>query len=333
MAAGKERAVRAFLLVIFVLLGPLVRAQVAPPPDDGPVQVETSFYLLNLTSVDERAETFNADIYLEFSWRDARLAHSADERVIFAEDAVTDKLKEIWWPQIEFVNTSKPEITNQTLEIKKDGEVVLNYGLSSTFRASLDLHRFPFDKQTLTVRVESFLSDATELVFRVNKAKTGFEQSNNFEGLRVTGVDADVGSVTADGWEKKFSEYRANIHVQRNSAFYIWTVFGPVALIFMICCTVHLVPAEQLADRVGICLTALLACVATQFTLSFSLPQISYLTLIDRLFIATYALIALNVLVSAVEAVTGDPRRGIQLLLAAGFPVVYVVLVVVLMFV
>ncbi|MFM8982619.1 MAG: hypothetical protein ACKOLA_06870, partial [Spartobacteria bacterium] len=296
---------RAIVLVIFILLGPLVRAQVAPPPHDGPVVVETSFYLVNLTSVDEKAETFDADIYLEFSWRDDRLAHTSGERLIYAEDAVTDKLKEIWWPQLEFVNASKPEITNQTLEIKKDGEVVLNYGLSSTFRASLDLHRFPFDRQTLSVRVESFLSDSTELVFRVNKTKTGFEESNNFEGLRVTGVDADVGSVTVHGWEQEFSEYRANIHVQRSSAFYIWTVFGPVVLIFMICSTVHVVPAEQLADRVQICLTALLACVATQFTLSFSLPRISYLTLIDRLFIATYALIALNVLVSAVEAVTG----------------------------
>jgi len=36
--------------------------------------------------------------------------------------------------------------------------------------------------------------------------------------------------------------------------------------------------------------------------LSFSLPQISYLTLIDRLFITTYAFIAINGLSASVES-------------------------------
>jgi len=40
---------------------------------------------------------------------------------------------------------------------------------------------------------------------------------------------------------------------------------------------------------------------ATQSTLSFSLPQISYLTLIDRPFITTYAFIAINVVSASDE--------------------------------
>ena len=49
-------------------------------------------------------------------------------------------------------------------------------------------------------------------------------------------------------------------------------------------------------------MTALLACIATQFAISFHLPQISYLTVIDRVFLVTYCCIALGVLISTLQA-------------------------------
>lgn len=319
--------------LIFLFFATAALAQTSLPPDGRPVEVEAGFYLLTLSSVDEKGETFDADIYMQFSWMDQRLAHAGQERLIFAEDAASEKLKEIWWPQIEFVNTSKPEITNLSLEIRPDGRVLLNYALSSTFRSELDLKRFPFDTQTLTVRVESFLFESPDVVFKANPGMTGFQEAGHYEGFKILGVGAEVVQQKTTGWNKEFSEYRANIRVQRDSAFYIWTVFGPVVLIFLICCTIYLIPSEELSDRVGICLTTLLACIATQFTLSFSLPQISYLTLVDRLFIVTYAFTALNVLVAAVEVLKGTPRMRTRLMLFAGTPLVYIaILILVVLF-
>ena len=311
--------------LIFLLFATAARAQTSLPPEGRPVEVEVSFYLLTLRSVDEKEETFDADIYLQFSWMDARLAHPGEDRLSYVEDAASEKLKEIWWPQIEFMNTSSPEITNLSLEIQPDGEVLLNYALSSTFRSELDLRRFPFDTQTLTIQVASFLFAPTDLVFKANPGQTGFQQAGHYEGFKVLGVDAEVVQQQASGWLKEDSEYRANIRVQRVSIFYIWTVFVPVLLIFVICCTIYLIPSEELADRVGICLTTLLACIATQFTLSFDLPQISYLTLVDRLFIVTYAFTALNVLVAAMEVFEGTPRVRNRLLFLVGVPVAYIV--------
>ena len=216
-------------------------------------------------------------------------------------------------------------MTNLSLEIQPDGKVLLNYALSSTFRSELDLKRFPFDTQTLSVQVASFLYAPPDLVFKANPGQTGLQNSGHYEGFKVLGVDAESLLQQASGWLKEYSEYRANIRVQRVSVFYIWTVFVPVILIFVICCTIYLLPSEELADRVGICLTTLLACIATQFTLSFDLPQISYLTLVDRLFIVTYAFTALNVLVAAIEVFKGTPRMRNRLLLLAGVPLAYLV--------
>jgi len=333
--ASQSNAVRASLALLALCFAASGWAQVPPPPGETPVNVLTGFYLLNLNSVDEKAETFDASIYLRFSWHDARLKHEGKSPLVYTEDAAREKLDKIWWPEIEFVNTSTPGITNRTLEIKPDGEVILNLGLTSTFNAKLDLRRFPFDRQKLEIRVESFLCESSQLRFEVDRARLDFERSSTFEGLRVVSVGAETVTEKATGWQEKFSEYRAHIVVEHNASFYLWTVFGPVLLIFLISCTVHLVPSEQLADRVGICLTSLLACIATQFTLSFSLPQISYLTLIDRLFIATYAFIAVNVLSASVEMLLTQAGRGLRrrtkAVLAAAIPTLYLALVVALM--
>jgi len=259
------------------------------------------------------------------------LAHGGSEALIYAEEAVEEKLKEIWWPQIEFVNTAEPTITNQVLAIYPDGQVGLVFGLTASFRTDFDLRRFPFDRQDLAIRIQSFGHDAEKLRFVVNRGYLGAKKSNTYEGLRVTGIEANVDSVNLDGLQADFSEFRATIRVERNPSFFFWTVFGPVILIFLISCTVYLVASDQLADRVGICLTALLACIATQFALSFSLPQISYLTLIDRLFVATYGFIALNVLIASVEATRGEPSRRVKTLLAVGVPLAYVVSIAALM--
>lgn len=325
-------AVRKLWLIFLLVAAPLAPAQVTPPPaGDGPVEVLTGVYLLNLNSVNEKDETFEADLYLQFIWRDPRLAHGGTEPLTYAEEAVEEKLKEIWWPQIEFVNTAEPTITNQILAIYPDGQVGLVLGLTATFRSDFDLRRFPFDRQNLAIKIQSFVSDAEKLRFAVNKDYLGAKKSNTYEGLRVKGIDASVGTVNLDGLHADFSEFRATIDVERNPSFFFWTVFGPVILIFLLSCTVYLVVSDQLADRVGICLTSLLACIATQFALSFSLPQISYLTLIDRLFVATYGFIALNVLIASIEALRGEPSRRLKMLFAVIVPLAYLAMITALM--
>lgn len=110
----------------------------------------------------------------------------------------------------------------------------------------------------------------------------------------------------------------------------MWTVFTPVMLIFLISCSAFIVPIETFNDRIGISLTALLACIAMQFTVSFNLPQISYLTVLDWMFVVTYFCIALGVLISTVQATlfAGQPERSMQLnRIGLGLPLLFFALI------
>jgi len=255
-------------------------AEVYAPPAAGVTTVTVDFFLLNLDAVDDKAETFDADLYLTFEW----------------DDAVSERLTSTWSPQIEYVNTAGPTITNQSLEIFPSGHVKHTVGLTSTFRANLDLRRYPFDRQMLQVHIQSFLDEAGKLRLVPALQPAGWEHDGTYEELRVTGVDVECRDCGLAGRPDRFSEFRATIHVVRNWPFYAWTVFGPVVLIALIACAVFIVPLEAFADRVSICLTALLACIATHFAISFNLPHVGYLTVIDRLFVVTYVFVALLVL-------------------------------------
>jgi len=291
-------------LILWLLATPAAGARqdgVTPPPGDGPVIVDVGFYLLNLNTLDEKTKTFEADFYLSLAWTDERLAFEGARERYFFEDAALDRLKEVWQPEIEFVNAPSPDVTNRVLTIAPDGLVNYHLGVTCAFRTDLDLRRFPFDRQELVVRIASFMWTADEVVLRVREDMLGFDRSQTFEGLRVLEVIATSDTASLTGWKREFSEFRAIVRVQRNVVFFVWTVFVPVILTFLITATLFFVPPEDLADRVGISLTGLLACIATQFAISFNLPQIDYLTVIDRLFVATYVCIALSVLVSVVQ--------------------------------
>src|SRR5690606_26569462 len=174
------------------------------------------------------------------------------------------RLEEMWWPEVEFVNTSSPEITNRAVVIRPDGSVELMFGMTGLFHVDLDLRNFPFDRQVLEVRIESFLWEEHEMVFEIDRERIGFTPESTFEGLIVTHVDAITRSSMLEGWNSRYSQFVARLFVERQANFYVWTVFAPVTLIFLISCTVFAIPIENFHDRVGISLAAILACIATQ---------------------------------------------------------------------
>lgn len=171
------------------------------------------------------------------------------------------------------------------------------------------------------------------LAFVSDPARIGFNPDSTFDELAVSRVSTDIRQRELTGWTaaESYSEFVALIEVQRRAGFYLWTVFTPVILIFLTSCTIFIVPIEDFNGRIAISLTALLACIALQLTVSFTLPQISYLTVIDWMFLITYFCITLGVLVSTVQAtlLANRPERVMRLdrLAGLGLPALFLALI------
>ena len=234
------------------------------PPSKPPVEVTVGFFLANLSGAAERSETFEADLYLTFRWYDPRLAFDGTEPKRFLEEAAVDQLQKMWWPQLEFVNTGAPDVANRALDIAPDGSVSYKLAVTATFRSDLDLRRFPFDRETLEVRIQSFTWMRDQMIFVPDPERTGFNPRSTHEELTVRAVSSEVRQRALTGWTRaeSYSEFAALIEVARRPTFYMWTVFAPVMLIFLISCTIFAVDIENFHDRIAIGLTALLACIA-----------------------------------------------------------------------
>ena len=279
-------------------------------PPTKPMVVDTGFYLLNLISLNERDETFLADVYFVFSWNDPRLKFEGNQELphIFSEEAAKTKLETIWWPDPEFINTGKPDITNQTLYIYPDGKVEYTVGMTANFRGSFDYRKFPFDMQNLEIKLSSFVWDKNWLTFEVNPKKVAFAKSENttFEERKVKQVTVDVRN-EARGFEADiYSNFTVTIIIDRNPSYYLYQVLVPCAIVLMISYCVFFIDPKEFANRLIVGLTCILVFIATKFAINLELPRINYITNIDKMFFLFYFCTGLTVIISLIERILVD---------------------------
>ncbi len=304
--------IRILCFLLFFIQGVCQEKIITSPPPSTPVRVDTRFYLINFISLNEKEETFTADAYFTFQWQDPRLIYSPEpgETVrAYFDDAAKQKLTQIWSPQIEFLNSGTPIINNAGLFIYPDGRVQHYMSITGTFRTHLDLKGFPFDKQQLKIEVDSFLWDQNVLVF----VPTEHEELTSTTSVRKIHDNLDIIKIDESITETKglqlgklnqtaeYSTFVVSIFTKRQPRFFVFQVFVPLILVFGISCSVFFALKDPFLDRIMIFLTCLLVFLATKFTINQSLPQVAYMTVIDKAFMFSYLCIGLSVLVAVIE--------------------------------
>jgi hypothetical protein len=267
----------------------------SPPPGQQPVSVAMTAHLLSLTGFDERTKTFDADTYVALEWNDSRLANPARSAVaaFYADDAAELKLREIWWPHLEFVNTGMPSVTNRALTVFPNGRVQYVMGITSAYRSDLDLRRFPFDRQVLQIRMKSFQFQDNVVVLRDAGNNRETVDRNTLEDLQVSEIRSYVHTVpglglTTDGKNTRYSEYVLEFKTVRASGYYVIAVIVPMLFVTLVSFLIYFIEPNFVFGRTNILLGCLVAFVATQFAVKSNLPHVPYATVIDRLTLANY---------------------------------------------
>lgn len=288
------------------------------PPSKLPVKVETSFYLLHLVAVREKDESFEADCYFKFVWEDLRLSFE-DERPdavqVFLDQAVEDKLKQIWWPQMEFLNAATPQITNRALFIYKTGHVEYIIGLTGSFRSVMRFHKFPFDAQHLKILVDSFIWNdqiVQFIPFQEKARNLGESQRNDLTILEITTQEIKTEGFWLEnlGKSNKYSTFEITINMVRKTGFYFYQIFVPLLLIIGIACTIYYASRrDPFLDLINVNLAVFFVFLATKFTINADLPHVAYMTKIDEAFLLTYILIGVGVIMATIREVYSSPER------------------------
>jgi len=169
-----------------------------------------------------------------------------------------------------------------------------------------DYKRFPFDVQQLHIAIENTAVNMDELVYIPDYSTKNI---NNVTDENIEILNGDQYSIKSLKAVESSYIYRTNfgdpqiagneeysrlefqIGVDRNPAGIIQKISLPLFVVLILAYLVFYIPDHEIGTASGLTVTALLAAIAFQWTLNDSLPKVSYLTLIDKIFYLVYAYI------------------------------------------
>ncbi len=246
-----------------------------PGADSGPTVVSVELYVIDISKIDDREQSFKADISVRLRWHDPRLARPG------ANDVISLPLPEIWNPRLRVgnqrdVKTHFPEI----VKIDAEGFVAYEQRYSGDFTTLADIRNFPFDERNVTILMISVDHSPAEV--RLDFSETSIDRAGVFSipNWSIGDVTAETGIFSAFGG-REFLSFNISLHGKRKASHLMWSVVVPLLLIVMMSWSVFFVKPHHLGSQLTMSATSMLTLIAYRFAISNVLPPVPYLTKMD----------------------------------------------------
>ncbi len=269
-------------------------------------KVTVGAYINDIHELDFRSHTYSVDLYIWFRWK----------------NAAANPVK-----SMEFMNRYNPtDHQRDTLldEPKKmpDGSL---YGIireQGRFASKFRLEKYPFDAQSLKIVFEDTVASVALQTYSAAPDAVSANPDIQLPGYKVAAPRMTVsenryptnfGDISLANNET-YSRVTIDVPVTRPLITVSIKTFVPILLIIMSATLVLFVRPGFVEGRIGLAITALLTLVALQLTASASLPEVDYLMLIDKAYLASYAFIIAVLTRVVVTSWVGDgglPERVI----------------------
>jgi hypothetical protein len=222
----------------------------------------------------------------------------------------------------------KVEFVNAEVRLEKAEDFVMYekimgefYYISGKVKGLFSFHpdfsKYPLDKQMLAIQIEHPIFTQEELIFvpdsstymrsGVSPALWGISKNMEGSDIIVEKSAFEIGKEVYETdfgdleWQSKtttYSKLSYFIYVGRTPAPYLLKFLLPLLFILCAAYLVYFIPSKELELTCGLSVTALLAAIAFQWTISNDLPSVGYLTSVDKIFYLSYFLIVMSMVES-----------------------------------
>jgi hypothetical protein len=207
---------------------------------------------------------------------------------------------------IEFINSSSEiEITQEIIDKEKKYFYVTGI-CRATFPFKADYQKFPYDIQNLTISIENKNHNKKEILY-IKDDKNAFMNSISDKNIEILNGDqyiikqltctnslyiykTNFGDPSTIG-NDEYSRINFNIEVMRNPFGIMLKLALPLFVVLILSYLVFYIPDNEIGTASGLTVTSLLAAIAFQWTISDSLPKVSYFTTVDNVFYLVYSYI------------------------------------------
>ena len=269
--------VAAWLSMLLVAFGaiPSESAEVSRPTT-GPVKVYVTIFIIDVDEINSASQNFDANVYVQYRWRDQRLAHKGSKSIV-------RPLDEIWNPEIQIVNQQKLWLTfPDIVKIAPDGEVLYHQRAWGSFSQPLKLHDFPFDQQVFSIQLAAvdYTQGEVELLLDT-KEESGIAQELSVADWKVLRWTAEPRAYKPTPTMNATSGFAFSFEARREIGYFIIKVIIPLILIVAMSWVVFWIDPMESGTQISVAITTMLTLIAYRFAIDMDLPKVSYLTRMD----------------------------------------------------
>jgi gamma-aminobutyric acid receptor subunit theta len=243
-----------------------------------PKELRIAVHVNDIQQISLKTHSFYADLYIGLRWSDPEWRPS---------ETLTWMNPFQLWAHITRTMTGDPQRLT-------DGSLFEWIRVRGEFNVALALQDYPLDRQVLVAEFEDRALNASRMV-HVGEAISlapdldvpGFLIGQPRLVVSQTAGIGAVQSLSEEG-SSSFSRMRIEIPVSRPFVVYLTKLGLPLLIMTACAALVFMLPPEQTEARVGLGITSLLVIVALHITLNTELPEINYLTRLDKAYLVSY---------------------------------------------
>jgi len=294
-----------------------------PGSGDAPTRVEVLVYVLDVDAVHTAGQSFDANVFYLFRWRDERLAPSDGKRRVLPLDRV-------WHPNFQLLNQQKVWSTfPELVEVLEGGWVIYRQRVWGAFSQPMDLRDFPFDRQTFSVQLVAAGNSPDEVEVVVSP-ESGIPGKLSVADWRVVGSRAKPFTFRFPGVSRGMAGYVFSFDAARRTGYFVIKVILPLVLIVAMSWIVFWIDPREAGTQISVAITSMLTLIAYRFAVGANLPQVSYLTRLDYFIMASTVLVYLilvHVIATSSIAKSGryDTAVAVDRVSRCFFPLVFIV--------
>jgi hypothetical protein len=291
-----------FAVLLLVLLSTLSCAQ---------EEVYVGLYLLDVSNYDIRSGEFTADFYLDL-YCDYNCSPGKFE---FMNGRATKIDKIIDEPDEQF------------------------YRIQGVFYSPVNMEKYPFDSQNITIVMEDKLKTTENLTYLVVKNESGIDEAIVFNGWDIKEWDVNVDEHYYPPWDETFSRYTYSVKIERITLNALLKTFVPLFSIIIITLASLYLDPKEMGFRLTIGGSTLITTVLLHLSILSEIPPTPYLTFTDKFMFVTYFIMLLSFLANIFILELKERNRHqlihkVQMLterLVLFVPVVYILLFLLLL--
>lgn len=255
----------------------------------GPDTVKIGAYLFSVYDLDFPANKLNVDFYL---WYNA-----PKDSMALLEN-------------LEIINST--DLTKSYEMNEKRGNIFFHsVRINTKIKQEWNVTDFPFDEQTIEIRIEDFDKDNSRMVFVADTAASKIDKEVHIDGWKIKDFGIKIDNHTYEtnygDPDIPLDEYsafsRTTLHftIEREGKGLFFKLFIGLFISVLISLLTFFINPLDLDPRFGLSVGAIFAAIASQYVITSTLPQNERLTLVDILHDISFIYIFLCILISTIS--------------------------------